>query len=70
MNPLHEQINLRCALAAADGKRDVGRALNQLYDRINIEMGWIRRSLGAKKGWQTRKTNGLEMARTERKGTV
>lgn len=55
MNRLHEQINLRCALAVAEGKKDVGRALNQLYDRINIEMGWIRRSLGAKKGWQTRR---------------
>ncbi len=55
MNRLHEQINLRCALAVAEGKKDVGRALNQLYDRINIEMGWIRRSLGAKKGWITRR---------------
>ncbi len=52
---LHAAINRSCSQALADGKKDIGRAMNELQSQISVEFGWFYRSLGAKKGWQTRR---------------
>ena len=55
---LHAAINRKCAVWDKEGREQIGHAMAEMNTRIRIAFMGIRRSLGSRKGWMTRRRIG------------
>ncbi len=55
---LHAAINRKCAVWDKEGREEIGHAMAEMQMEIARTFIAIRRSLGSRKGWMTRRRIG------------